>query len=154
MRGKLAAERSHRCAPSARWKVPAIAHHKLVLVVDDDAAFRGVVQRLLETATSGPYAVDSAADGQEALEKIAAHQPDLVLLDLMMPNVDGWEVLERIRAMDRRPPVIVLSAHLDHHKRAQEAGAAAVLSKPVGLKVLLLTCERLLSLPSTLGGVP
>lgn len=88
--------------------------------------------------------MDSAGDGQEALEKIETSRPDLVILDLVMPVMDGWKVLERLRFMKSAPPVVVLSGRLDRG-RAMQAGAAASLPKPFTIEALVATCARVLS---------
>jgi CheY-like chemotaxis protein len=112
---------------------------KRVLVVDDEHDLRHFLELLMRSAG---YDVDVAADGQEALDRIAARTPDLMLLDLMMPVMDGWAVLERLAG--RRPPaVVVLSAAADPD-RALRAGAAACVTKPFSVQALLATCGRLL----------
>ena len=111
-----------------------------VLVVDDDATLRTVVQRILE---SEGYVVETASDGNEALDRIQSGPPDLVLLDLMMPIMDGWQVLERLRGVTAHPPVIVLSAYLDRG-RVLDAGAVDCLPKPFRMRDLLRTCQKAL----------
>ncbi|HEV8621983.1 MAG TPA: response regulator, partial [Actinomycetota bacterium] len=77
-----------------------------VLVVDDEPMVREVLARYLE---KDGFAVDTASDGAEALEAFESHRPDLVLLDLMLPRVDGLEVFRRIRAQ-AQTAVIMLTA--------------------------------------------
>ena len=77
-----------------------------ILVVDDDESIRTLLRRLL---TTEGYAVDEAADGPTALDKISAREPDLLLLDVMMPGLDGLEVLEGLRRTSD-VPVILLTA--------------------------------------------
>lgn len=98
---------------------------------------------VLETAG---YAVDSADDGEEALEKIQVARPDLVVLDLMMPKLDGWEVLERLRGLAQPPAVVILSACPDP-PRAIRAGAVGCLSKPFRFGELIETCVTALPAP-------
>ena len=103
----------------------------LVLIADDDADILSLVKAVLER--SG-YEVAAASDGAEALASVRARKPDLVVLDIAMPEVDGLEVLRRLRAdpTTSELPVVLLSA------RAQEAdvergfaiGASAYLKKP------------------------
>ena len=69
-----------------------------VLVVDDDETVRDVVRRYLEVAG---FTVDMAGDGAEGLAKFAAHQPDLVVLDVMMPGINGLEVCRRLRQVSQ-----------------------------------------------------
>lgn len=114
---------------------------KRVLVVDDEADVQELVCRVLEDTG---YAVDSAGDGREALLKIGAAQPDLVVLDLMMPELDGWAVLQRLRRLAHPPRVVILSAFADC-TRALEEGAAECLSKPFRFPQLLEACERALA---------
>ena len=80
-----------------------------VLVVEDDAAMRDILRRVLEKAG---WAVTEAANGREALECVAAHQPELILLDLMMPEMDGFTFLEELRQQEawRSIPVVVVTA--------------------------------------------
>src|SRR4051812_27816502 len=96
-----------------------------VLVVDDEDDVRTFVRLVLETAG---YEVRCAADGKEALQAIHIERPDLVVLDLMMPVMDGWQVLAAI-AHEHPPLVVVLSAAADL-SRAQVLGAAATVAKP------------------------
>ncbi|MEO0326455.1 MAG: response regulator, partial [Myxococcota bacterium] len=102
----------------------------LVLVVDDDPAVRDTLKRALER--SG-YEVETAADGEEALDRVVEVRPSLVLLDLMMPKVDGFEVLARLRDDDmlRDLPVLCFTARdLDGEERARlRRGMAKVLQK-------------------------
>lgn len=112
------------------------------LVVDDDDSVRQLLSRTL--AASG-YAVDSASNGEEALERIRAAHPDPVVLDITMP-VDGWGVLHRLRGLAERPRVIILSAVADC-RRAVREGATGCLPKPFHLKQLLDACDRALRAP-------
>jgi two-component system, OmpR family, response regulator len=111
---------------------------KHVLVVDDEQALQALFAQVLANAG---FCVDVAADGREALSKIAAHPPDLVLLDIMMPVMDGWEVLAQLGRTPDHPPVIVLSAY-PNVERAAGAGAVACLGKPFSLSVLVATCHE------------
>jgi CheY-like chemotaxis protein len=114
-------------------------HSKRVLVVDDEKDVQGLVCNVLQDQG---YIVDSAGDGQEALEKIQATSPDLVILDLMMPIMDGWQVLAKL---ERIPPpkVVILSAFSDK-TRALQAGASDCLPKPFRIGELIGTCARVL----------
>jgi two-component system, OmpR family, response regulator MprA len=111
-----------------------------ILVVDDEKAIRELLCRIL---TIAGYDVEAAADGSEALERILARRPDLILLDLMMPVLDGWSVLDRLRDQADPPPVIVVSAYLDRG-RAVAAGASGYLNKPFRAAELIEACERVL----------
>ena len=102
-----------------------------ILVVDDDPSVRHLVAMQLELEG---HDVVTAADGQAAMEELDAAAAEVVVLDVMMPRLNGWDVLERLSAEggDRRPSVIVLTAKdLPHDRqRARELGALAVLAKP------------------------
>src|SRR5438876_786656 len=103
-----------------------------ILVVDDEPANRELMVALLEPQG---YAVLTAEDGQEALDLFANHPPDLVLLDVMMPRLDGVEVCRRLKnnPETRLTPVVLVTAlsALDDRVRGLEAGADDFLAKPV-----------------------
>jgi CheY-like chemotaxis protein len=109
-------------------------------VVDDEKAIRELLSRVLALAG---YDVDQAADGYEALELVSTRRPDLILLDLMMPVLDGWTVLDRLRESRNPPPVVVVSAYLDRG-RAVAAGASGYINKPFRSAELLEACHRVL----------
>ena len=110
---------------------------KLVLVVDDDPAIHRFARIVLEAAG---FRVASARDGAEALASLPVVKPDLILLDLMMPVLDGWGVLAELRGQPV-PPVVVLSEVADP-RRALKEGATACLGKPVTAAVLVDACRR------------
>jgi two-component system response regulator VanR len=105
--------------------------------VDDDDAIRGLVERVLKREK---FTVDVARDGHEAIEKLAANEYETILLDLMMPRVDGHGVLdylENVRQVDQ-PRVIVMTANLagaDSTKKAKPV--FRVVSKPFDIKQLI-----------------
>ncbi len=106
-----------------------------VLVVDDDASIRQFLQMVL--ADRG-YDVVTAEHGQQALEAIQHSPPDLVLLDMRMPVMDGWAFAAAYRERhEPRAPVVVLTAARDAAQYAGEVQAAAFLAKPFDLKSLL-----------------
>jgi PAS domain S-box-containing protein len=117
-----------------------------ILVVDDAADNRGLLVQLLQRRG---YRVSQAADGQQALEAIAAERPDLVLLDLMMPVMDGFGVLEAL-GRDRWPmlPVIVVSAATEREARlrALTLGANEFVLKPFDTEELYLRVNNMLAL--------
>ena len=119
-----------------------------VLVVDDEAQIR----RALRTALSGHgYRVDVAEDGEAALAELASHVPDVLLLDLVMPGVDGFEVLRQTRAWSKLP-IIVLSARGGERDkvRALDLGADDYLTKPFGMQELLARVRAVLRrIPAT-----
>jgi CheY-like chemotaxis protein len=103
----------------------------LVLLVDDERSIRTICRVNLE---GDGLAVAEATDGAEALEEIGRTRPAVVLLDVMMPGVDGWSVAEQLAADDdtREIPVVFLSARAAHEDRlrAQELGAVGYVVKP------------------------
>ncbi|MEM9554676.1 MAG: response regulator [Acidobacteriota bacterium] len=109
-----------------------------ILVVDDNRDNRRVISRLLEF---GGHAAVTARDGHEALESARSAQPDLVLMDLAMPEMDGWATTAAMKQADdlRAIPVIVVTGHVtrDDILRAQEVGCQDVVSKPVDYYVLM-----------------
>ena len=110
-----------------------------VLVVDDEADIRGLLQELLHRAG---HDVVEAPDGNEALKRFYANQPDLVILDVQMPGLDGWGVLDRIRELSD-VPVIMLTARAEEldKVRGLRAGADDYVTKPFGRQELLARVE-------------
>jgi two-component system response regulator MprA len=97
-----------------------------VLVVDDDLDIRSTIGQILREEG---FTVRTARDGLEALLSIADVEPDLVLLDLMMPVLDGWQVLETLRSARSQIPVVILSAF-------PAEGCAGYIKKPVSYERL------------------
>lgn len=127
-----------------------------VLVVDDDAAARRLMTRTLEAMG---YAVEGAGDGAQALEMIVAHPPEVILLDLDLPGLDGAEVCARLRHHQREElrhiPVVMLTAHNGEAEEVAclRAGAHDFVAKPFGRAALaarLATQLRLRALNETL----
>ena len=98
-----------------------------ILIVDDDPDMRECLQIML---TSMGYEVTSAANGQEALDDMEGHDPDLILLDMKMPVMDGWEFCRILEGRDSRPPIVVVTAAPDPAGRAAEVHAEGWLGKP------------------------
>ena len=109
-----------------------------VLVADDDADNRAIAQDALEM--SG-YEIVTAMDGEEAFEKIADERPSIVLLDMSMPKLDGWEVARRVRADPdlAHIPIIAFTAHalVGEELKAKSAGCNDYLSKPCMPKAIV-----------------
>ena len=114
-----------------------------ILVVDDDAKIRTVVRRGL--AYEG-YRVVEAASGEEGLEKAREHLPDLVVLDLMLPGIDGLEVTRRLRASGDEIGILMLTARDEVSDRVEglETGADDYLVKPFSFEELLARVHALL----------
>jgi CheY-like chemotaxis protein len=120
---------------------------KRILIVDDNAPSRELIRAILER--SG-YAVSEAVDGSEGLRIASQFQPDLIVMDLQMPVLDGFGALEQIRADHRFSglPIIALTANAmqGDREKALHAGFSSYLSKPVKLTVLRAEVARLLVL--------
>ena len=115
-----------------------------ILVVDDEPDILLLHRLNLENAG---HEVLLAADGIKALERIGTDRPDCVVLDVMMPVLDGWGVLEALQQLTDSPPVLVVSAKsadadVDH---ARSLGAKGYLSKPFDANVLLSEVARLVA---------
>ena len=110
-----------------------------VLVVDDDPAIRQVIAWGL--GDEG-YTVATAANGREALEYLATHQPHLILLDLQMPIMSGWELQSRLRERGVEVPVVFMTAGYRARVEAEQHHAAGYLGKPFDVSALLDTVER------------
>jgi DNA-binding response OmpR family regulator len=113
-----------------------------ILVVDDEADIRRLVVELLERAG---HRVDQAGDGREALRTLHANPPDLVVLDVSMPELDGWQTLERIRDLSD-VPVLMLTARGAELERVRglQAGADDYVTKPFGRQELVARVQALL----------
>jgi len=111
---------------------------KRVLVVDDDASIREMLSTALE---DDGYEVVPAINGEDALSVCTRWRPDVIVLDLMMPVMDGWTFAKRLRETDEIP-IVVLSAATDLVRQAKSLGAAAVVGKPFDLDQLLPKVAR------------
>jgi len=126
---------------------------KKILVVDDEPALVRLIDQIL---TEKGYEVLKANDGQEALRLLFAHKPDLVLLDVIMPMMDGWQTCSRIRDISSTIPVIILSGKRkteDDVVHGLDYGADDYLLKPVGGRELVARVRAILrraELPSYL----
>jgi len=113
-----------------------------ILVVDDDDDIRALVGELLERAG---HLVIKAPDGESALKLFYSRQPDLVVLDVSMPGLDGWEVLNRIRELSD-VPVLMLTARAEELEKVRglRAGADDYVTKPFGRQELLARVDATL----------
>lgn len=114
---------------------------KAVLVVDDDSK---MLELLALKLTGEGYRVITAQSARDALEVIKMEKPGLVLLDIMMPDINGFETLKKIKALESNIPVAMVTAIWDNNeaKRAFDAGAYEYITKPVDinhLKMVVLT---------------
>ena len=122
---------------------PTAAPAAKVLVVDDDRLVLHSTRLLLESAG---FAVSTVDRGEAAVEWAIRERPDVLLLDIMMPDVDGWETLSRLRSLPETAdiPVIIFTAreHSRGRRLARELGAADYVQKPFDAKALLGLVRR------------
>ena len=113
----------------------ALKTMKRILVVDDEIAIRNLLKEFLSRKG---YDVYTASDGRTAIAKVKEIRPHIVLLDIMMPGMDGIETLKEIRKVDPRVGVIMVTAIFDEElgKRTIELGACDYITKPVSLDYL------------------
>ena len=114
-----------------------------ILVVDDEPAVRRALERALRLDS---YGVELAADGEQALDRLAEHPVDAVVLDVMMPGLDGLEVCRRMRSAGDRTPVLMLTARdaIDDRVLGLDVGADDYLVKPFALRELQARLRALL----------
>jgi CheY-like chemotaxis protein len=100
-----------------------------VLVVDDAAFSRRMLRKYVEAEG---YTVFEATNGQQALEMVQQHQPDCVLTDLLMPDVDGFQLLESLRKQGWNIPIVIITADIQDtsRQRGAELGATKIINKP------------------------
>jgi DNA-binding response OmpR family regulator len=115
---------------------------KKILLADDDASVREMLGRVLE---SEHYDVVYARTGRETAAKFIDDLPDLVLLDLTMPNRDGWDAFDLMSQTHPMVPVIVITARPQQYQHALDLGIDALMEKPLNLPLLLATIARLLA---------
>ncbi len=124
----------------------AEVHIKTILVAEDDPETRTILQHGL---TRAGYHVVIAEDGEQALEKFRETRPDLVLLDIEMPRLNGWEVLERLKSgwRSRKVPVMVITGKTsdDDKIRGYELGVDYYVTKPFNIQRLLPIIRNLVS---------
>jgi DNA-binding response OmpR family regulator len=113
-----------------------------LLVIDDDTAVTDLLSLLLKSQGFEVFATNNSSDGLSMIRDV---QPDLVILDLMMPEMDGWEVCRAVRQFNQQVPIIILSALNDPSMIASvlDAGADDYLTKPTPSRVLVAHINRL-----------
>lgn len=123
-------------------------HHspELILIVDDDP---NICDSLAQVLRAENYAVRLADDGDEAVRQFLQGPPDLVLLDLNMPNRNGWEAFQIMVQLYPYLPVIVITARPDQARRAAEVGIDVLLEKTLDIPSLLEAIRKLLAQPET-----
>ena len=119
---------------------------KKILVVEDEESLLKLQSILL---TIRGYTVEGAMDGQEALEAVETMNPDLILLDIMLPKIDGFEVCRQVKANEatRHIPVVMLTAKksVEDRVKGKQAGADMYITKPYKSSIVIETIQRLLS---------
>ena len=119
---------------------------KHILVVDDNPSSRELVKFALELEAD--YEIEEAADGHDALSRIGHVRPDLILMDIQMPEMDGYETLRQIRAHPtcKLVPVVAITAFamLDDRQKAFEAGFDGYFAKPINIAALRTQIDTLL----------
>ncbi len=143
------------CIPAARHDAPPCATRERIpasepaiqepphaLIVEDDPAIGRLLEALLSSAG---YRVTAVAEGEAALAVCARMRPGAIFLDLTLPDMSGWDLLARLRALPDPPPVVVLTADSAAVARARAAGATAAILKPFDIDEVLTIAARLLS---------
>ncbi|MDD5559718.1 response regulator [Candidatus Methylomirabilis sp.] len=117
----------------------------VILIVEDDPAGRELAKEVLDAAG---YTVLSAEDGRGLLERVKIERPDLILMDLQLPGIDGLTLIRQLKADDetRQIPIVITTAyvHPEPYAKALEAGCVAYLTKPLNSRILLQTVATLL----------
>ena len=114
--------------------MPAETVRPVILIIDDDDSIRQIVSSVLE---SEGYALEIASNGAEGLDRFYLTLPDLILLDVKMPEIDGWETLERLRKVSQCPVIMLtILGSTEDIIRGLELGADDYLAKPFGVREL------------------
>ncbi len=116
---------------------------RTLLIVDDEPQ---ILAEMTEYFEGKHYRVEQAADGLEALDKVAANTPDAVITDLKMPRLDGFELIRRLCAAHPNLPIVAVCGTYSHEdlERASDLGAQATMRKPIRLRELAETLRGLL----------
>ena len=118
--------------------------HRSILIVDDESSIRYALRKVLHTEG---YEVICAANGLQAIEQFGAEKIDLMLLDLGLPVKDGWGTLEWLDRVNPLLPVIIITGRYAQRERAEQAGADALMEKPLDVPRLLQAIRELLNEP-------
>jgi CheY-like chemotaxis protein len=146
--GRLWVEHDQAGEPVLCFTVP-IAQPKTILVIDDNDDTLGLYQRYLQARG---FTLRVARNGDEVRGHLAQGTPDLILLDVLMPQQDGWDILQRLKTMPETANVpVVICSVLSQPHLALSLGAAKVLQKPIDQAVLLQIVEELLAQEGTWG---
>jgi len=113
-----------------------------ILVIDDEPEILSTVATILEFEG---YEVEQAANGAQGLESLERITPSLVLLDMRMPILNGWDFMRIVKERGMKLPVVVMTAAQDARRWAQEVGASGYIAKPFDVDDLLTTVASLLS---------
>jgi PleD family two-component response regulator len=131
----------------AEKAVEALGTHLRILAVDDDPFIRKMLQKVL---TEAQYDVVLATDGEEALEKVYRERPDLIISDVVMPNMDGLSLVKKLKSQLQTSiiPVILLTSkdEVESEVEGLEAGADDYIPKPIVANLLLARINRVLSI--------
>jgi CheY-like chemotaxis protein len=122
-------------------KAPNALHNR-ILIADDDSLLRGSLVAVLE---SEGFVVDEAGNGIEAVSQAVHHFPDLILLDLNMPKMDGWTAFAKLDRVRPLVPIIVITARPHQYKEAARLGVDAFMEKPLDIPILVRAIKRLTS---------
>ena len=122
-----------------------LAYKKRILVVDDDRSVRESIVRILRSKND-KYEVFAAGDGFQAGSALSNFRPDLVILDLMLPGIDGFRVCELIRQQDKKIKILAITGYStrENKKKILAKGADSFLSKPFEMAELMKKMEKLL----------
>jgi DNA-binding response OmpR family regulator len=130
------------CEPAAQHFPASLRARNNILLVDDDPTVR---DSLTDVLLDEGYRVIAAENGRQAVDLAARLPVDLALLDLNMPVMNGWDTFERLTAEHPAIPIIIITARPNQLFTALNAGAGALLEKPMDIPTLLRTIEKLLA---------